>query len=391
MMSVAPWVPEKPFVAENANAISGLFEVVAEEFPQTREALEPFVEDPVASFASSDLRAPLWGFFMGAQHGRQGVQEGSKLNPTAEQEARLMPQLHEIHYGPHPLVAASPIDTSVEHTHAYVMGGVPIENHVRLRMVPDSVSEIALLTGQRLRGLFGPEAKGERSARELVDYIGKLTGTDMELLASRSDWMRQELAKPENGGGNPWKRPFASEDDIMRLGAEASLHARGLLDPNDVEVEVGRAAIDEPIPYIDRYSEGVVPMRTYELATYPLRTGQKLHVVNSKAVSRPQGVPRATSASAANTAIRTIGLPYGSSLVVVSNAPHIRNGADVGIPVIHTHPGQINRFDIAAAGPVLPNTALKGLGEVLALWKADGRLRAAARGEDPNTAALTAN
>lgn len=81
--------------------------------------------------------------------------------------------------------------------------------------------------------------------------------------------------------------------------------------------------------------------------------------------------------------------PDDARLVSVASAPHLRGCLDMAIAFVHKAPAKVGRFDIAATQWTQETTSLMAaLGEIMAGLKADLRLRAALRGDDPDSTIL---
>lgn len=328
---------------------------------------------------------------MGRQHGIQEISDG-KVVISTEREPDYRATLGNLRYGPHPIMDAAAVDGGTWYHQAALISGTPTEDYAHLMAVLDTgsrgenVDEIVALTGQRQRGIWG--LPGEGSVSDLMNTVGMLTGTDMDSLSARSPWIRRENQR----NGENWSAPFATEWEMFRLVGEASLVH--LIDWDDYDGSVLTTepiGTNEPINYTDQDQTVTVPPREHGMVTYNLINGQSFHVVNGAAVARPQGMPRATSASIAKEAMTYLQVPKDGRVVAVANAPHLRAAVDTAITYMDEGTGSFERFDVAASEWVPEVTNIVAvLGEIMATMKADFRLRAVLRGKDPNSQELLA-
>lgn len=379
--SPCPWVADQTFWEQNAAAVAGVMELVAQDSPQVADVVR---FNPLAPL-SDERRRALWKLLMGGQHGRLET-DPDKFDIPPEHESGYARHLDVIHHGPHPLTRPVPLRTDIEYHQAELLAGRAAEDYAHLQIVfgaengGENVREIIGQTGQRLRGIWGDLA--ESSPDELLIAVGKLTGTDMDELMARSPFVQAELRRR----GEEWLAPFGTEYHIFRLVGEAA--AYDLIDwtnyADAVEIAPPLGPNNE-LPYTHNGRASVVPSREEGMATYHLNDGRKLHVVNAPAISRPQkGVPRETSESAAVETLRHVDVPDDARLVAITKAPYFRAGMDIALVYLALRRGKIARFDIAAGAWDHASTAqITALGELMAGRKADYRLRTALRGGDP--------
>jgi hypothetical protein len=380
-----PWVPDQLFWEQNAGAVRGTLDLIAEDFPHVAATVD---FDPT-TLPPDEQRAALWKLLMGRQHGVQ-EKSGGKVDIAPSREAAYREQLNRLRYGPHSIMGPTALDATVEYDLVGLTGGTPIENAHHLAAASgENVRNIVALTGQRLRGVW-KNLPGERSVAELFKAVGAATETDMDELARRSPWIRAERERRGEG----WQAPFATEHEIFRLVGEASM--KTLIDwpkyADTVQIFEPTGSNNE-MHYTDEGRTVVVPPREDGMVTYELVDGRKLHIVNGAATARA-GMPRATSSSNAEEALsyRNLTIPERATMAAVAQAPHLRAAIDTAIAILNgLGPGRLKRFDVAAS-PWEPTVThlVAALGEIMATMKADRRLRAVLQGNSPDTAELLA-
>jgi hypothetical protein len=383
---IAPWIPDENFWQGNLPAIDNIF--------RTFEALYPDFDPPTITseqneHPSEETREWMWQRLMGQQHGsQQGF--GDKLPLTREMGNFFWQDLSDLHYGPYGFVDPHPAAHDVHYDKAFVLGGMPFQNTVRLLAVTSQhpqeadVDEIILMNGQRQRW----DMPGESKIGDIYKTVSRLSGTDMDKLQELSPFVKEQEARVYDHT-NEWDRAYPTEFELGRLSMEAVLVE--LIDWDEYPVW---EAVDEDSALVSYVKDGktlYVPPRGLKSVSYKLKDGRTAHVLNGKAVERSRGYfPRPTSDSAVREAMDLFEIEPGDSLVISSNAPHVRAAIDTLIRILDQQGDIISRADIAS-GPWDPSyEVLAGLGEIPATYKADMRLRAVVSGNNPDTELLTA-
>ena len=381
--TAVPWLPDQPFTEQNAAAIGDVMTLIVEDNPQVAWVpnLDPETVPP------GEQRKALWVQLMGRQHGTQEDSDGKVAIPP-EREGVYRAALGRIALGPHPVMETIPVSPAVNYNQALLNGGTPLENINLLRAgFQPNVQEVVALTGQRVRDMW-LNVIGEGSVEDLFATIGTETGVGMEALAARSPFIQAELARTGEG----WEAPFATEYHMYRLTVEAYLSNYIDWERYDETVHVQPPiGLNEEMTYLDRDKLVTVPPREEGAVTYHLKDGRKCHVVNGPAVARPNGAPRATSASIAEEAVHYVPVPTGASVVGVAGGLHLRAAVDTIITYFDHAGDGIARADVATAPWVRRSTHIvAAVGELMAMTKADLRLREVLRGGNPNKPELTA-
>lgn len=385
-----PWLPDKEFLdGRNRQAIIDILGVIA-----TDRSNQPFAE--AAQAVASDVEsggelAPgsrdfMWARFMGVQHGTMEGGDG-KVRVNEENYPRLRPLAEQLHYGGMRFLESNPADTTVEYGNSIILGGSAEEMPKRLRAARGedprdiAVRDTYLLVGQRQRWNGIPTEKDPDAILAAVSR--SLDGVDMDKLKEKSPWLRDELRKKVEAGS--WDEAFATEMAIGRLGLEAYFDRHGLIDWEN--------GIEEIAPSESQPSIPGVPERENVLITYHLLDGTRATLLDAAAVPRKRGVPRPTSDSQIKELLDLGVLERNKEypLSIVTNSPHyLRAATDVAIRIL-AHP---ETRDIVIAPPVSPyrpsspENVLKALGEIPATYKADKRVHAVLRGEDPDAREL---
>jgi hypothetical protein len=381
-----PWLPDQTFGKQNAPAIRDVMAEVATDYSHVAATVDfdPTVLPP------DEQRAALWKLLMGRQHGLQEQSDG-KVTIADERLAVYHRKLGAIAIGPHPMLGEAPVDPNEHYDQGLLTGGTPIENVARLRSsTGENIAEVVALTGQRVRGMWA-DIPGEGSVEDLMRVTGEETGADMADVTARSPFVQAELQRT----GEAWEAPFGTEYHMYRLAVEA-MYADQIDWDHYHETVIVQQPVgpNEEMQYYDGDRMVTVLPREEGAVTYSLKNGRKIHLVNGAAAPRPYGMPRATSSSIAQEAMNYVPIPDGARLVAVSAAPHLRAAMDTIITYLdeaRRASVRIERADVAAGPHETRITHLvAALGEIMATMKADFRLRAVLRGEDPNAKELLA-
>lgn len=383
------WVPEREFLdEENRQSIIKILGVIATDRSnqQFAEAARAAANDIESGDLVADSRNFMWARFMGVQHGTMEGGDG-KVRINEENYPKLLPLAGRLHYGDMRFLESNPADSTVEYGSSIVLGGSAEEMPKRLQAARGknprdiTVRDTYLLVGQRQRWSGIPTEKNPDAILEAVSR--SLGGVDMDRLKEKSSWLQDELRKKVEAGS--WDEAFATEMAIGRLGLEAYLDEHGLID--------WKNGIEELAPNDSQPSVPGVPDRENVLVTYHLLDGTRATLLNAAAVPRKRGVPRPTSDSQIKELLGLGVLERNKEypLSIVANSPHyLRAATDVAIRIL-AHP---ETRDIVIASPVSPHrppsseNVLKALGEIPATYKADKRIRAVLRGEDPDSREL---
>ena len=383
------WVPEREFLdKENRQSIIKILGVIATDRSnqQFAEAARAAANDIESGDLAADSRNFMWARFMGVQHGTMEGGDG-KVRINEENYPKLLPLAGRLHYGDMRFLESNPADSTVEYGSSIVLGGSAEEMPKRLQAARGknprdiTVRDTYLLVGQRQRWSGIPTEKNPDAILEAVSR--SLGGVDMDRLKEKSPWLRDELRKKVEAGS--WDEAFATEMAIGRLGLEAYFDRRGLIDWEN--------GIEETAPSDNQPSIPGVPDRENVLVTYHLLDGTRATLLNAAAVPRKRGVPRPTSDSQIKELLGLGVLERNKEhpISIVANSPHyLRAATDVAIRIL-AHP---ETRDIVIAPPVSPyrpsspENVLKALGEIPATYKADKRVHAVLRGEDPDSREL---
>ena len=383
------WVPEREFLdEENRQSIAKILGVIATDRSnqQFAEAARAAANDIESGDLASDSRNFMWARFMGVQHGTMEGGDG-KVRINEENYPKLLPLAGRLHYGDMRFLESNPADSTVEYGSSIVLGGSAEEMPKRLQAARGknprdiTVRDTYLLVGQRQRWSGIPTEKNPDAILEAVSR--SLGGVDMDRLEEKSPWLRDELRKKVEAGS--WDEAFATEMAIGRLGLEAYFDRHGLIDWEN--------GIEETAPSDNQPSIPGVPDRENVLVTYHLLDGTRATLLNAAAVPRKRGVPRPTSDSQIKELLGLGVLERNKEhpISIVANSPHyLRAATDVAIRIL-AHP---ETRDIVIAPPVSPyrpsspENVLKALGEIPATYKADKRVHAVLRGEDPDSREL---
>lgn len=383
------WVPEREFLdEENRQSITKILGVIATDRSnqQFAEAARAAANDIESGDLASDSRNFMWARFMGVQHGTMEGGDG-KVRINEENYPKLLPLAGRLHYGDMRFLESNPADSTVEYGSSIVLGGSAEEMPKRLQAARGknprdiTVRDTYLLVGQRQRWSGIPTEKNPDAILEAVSR--SLGGVDMDRLEEKSPWLRDELRKKVEAGS--WDEAFATEMAIGRLGLEAYFDRHGLIDWEN--------GIEETAPSDNQPSIPGVPDRENVLVTYHLLDGTRATLLNAAAVPRKRGVPRPTSDSQIKELLGLGVLERNKEhpISIVANSPHyLRAATDVAIRIL-AHP---ETRDIVIAPPVSPyrpsspENVLKALGEIPATYKADKRVHAVLRGEDPDSREL---
>ena len=378
------WVPEREFLdEENRQSIIKILGVIATDRSnqQFAEAARAAANDIESGDLASGSRDFMWARFMGVQHGTMEGGDG-KVRVNEENYPRLRPLAEQLRF-----LESNPADSTVEYGSSIVLGGSAEEMPKRLQAARGknprdiAVRDTYLLVGQRQRWNGIPTEKDPDAILAAVSR--SLGGADMDKLKEKSPWLRDELRKKVEAGS--WDEAFATEMAIGRLGLEAYFDRHGLIDWEN--------GIEETAPSDNQPSIPGVPDRENVLVTYHLLDGTRATLLNAAAVPRKRGVPRPTSDSQIKELLDlgVLERNKGYPLSIVANSPHsLRAATDVAIRIL-AHP---ETRDIVIAPPVSPyrpsspENVLKALGEIPATYKADKRVHAVLRGEDPDAREL---
>ena len=383
------WVPERGFLdEENRQSIIKILGVIATDCSnqQFAEAARAAANDIESGDLAADSRNFMWARFMGVQHGTMEGGDG-KVRINEENYPKLLPLAEQLHYGDMRFLESNPADSTVEYGSSIVLGGSAEEMPKRLQAARGknprdiAVQDTYLLVGQRQRWSGIPTEKNPDAILAAVSR--SLGGVDMDRLKEKSPWLRDELRKKVEAGR--WDEAFATEMAIGRLGLEAYFDRHGLIDWEN--------GIEETAPSDNQPSIPGVPDRENVLVTYHLLDGTRATLLNAAAVPRKRGVPRPTSDSQIKELLGLGVLERNKRrpISIVANSPHyLRAATDVAIRIL-AHP---ETRDIVIAPPVSPyrpsspENVLKALGEIPATYKADKRVHAVLRGEDPDAREL---
>lgn len=383
------WVPEREFLdEENRQSIIKILGVIATDCSnqQFAEAARAAANDIESGDLAADSRNFMWARFMGVQHGTMEGGDG-KVRINEENYPKLLPLAEQLHYGDMRFLESNPADSTVEYGSSIVLGGSAEEMPKRLQAARGknprdiAVQDTYLLVGQRQRWSGIPTEKNPDAILAAVSR--SLGGVDMDRLKEKSPWLRDELRKKVEAGS--WDEAFATEMAIGRLGLEAYFDRHGLIDWEN--------GIEETAPSDNQPSIPGVPDRENVLVTYHLLDGTRATLLNAAAVPRKRGVPRPTSDSQIKELLGLGVLERNKRrpISIVANSPHyLRAATDVAIRIL-AHP---ETRDIVIAPPVSPyrpsspENVLKALGEIPATYKADKRVHAVLRGEDPDAREL---
>lgn len=383
------WVPERGFLdEENRQSIIKILGVIATDCSnqQFAEAARAAANDIESGDLAADSRNFMWARFMGVQHGTMEGGDG-KVRINEENYPKLLPLAEQLHYGDMRFLESNPADSTVEYGSSIVLGGSAEEMPKRLQAARGknprdiAVQDTYLLVGQRQRWSGIPTEKNPDAILAAVSR--SLGGVDMDRLKEKSPWLRDELRKKVEAGS--WDEAFATEMAIGRLGLEAYFDRHGLIDWEN--------GIEETAPSDNQPSIPGVPDRENVLVTYHLLDGTRATLLNAAAVPRKRGVPRPTSDSQIKELLGLGVLERNKRrpISIVANSPHyLRAATDVAIRIL-AHP---ETRDIVIAPPVSPyrpsspENVLKALGEIPATYKADKRVHAVLRGEDPDAREL---
>lgn len=384
------WVPEREFLdEENRQSIIKILGVVAadrsnQQFAEAARAVASDVES--GGELAPGSRDFMWARFMGVQHGTMEGGDG-KVRVNEENYSRLRPLAEQLHYGDMRFLESNPADSTVEYGSSIVLGGSAEEMPKRLQAARGknprdiAVQDTYLLVGQRQRWNSIPTEKDPDAILAAVSR--SLGGVDMDRLKEKSPWLRDELRKKVEAGS--WDEAFATEMTIGRLGLEAYFDRHGLIDWEN--------GIEETAPSDNQPSIPGVPDRENVLVTYHLLDGTRATLLNAAAVPRKRGVPRPTSDSQIKELLDLGVLERNKEhpISIITDSPHyLRAATDVAIRIL-AHP---ETRDIVIAPPVSPyrpsspENVLKALGEIPATYKADKRVHAVLRGEDPDAKEL---
>lgn len=379
---LTPWLHEESFWQQNQIAFRDLFTTIARQNPDS--GIELLLEQDTAP--SQEAMAWMWQHFMGRQHGTMEGTDG-KISLPREQEYTYWPDFNRVRYGEHYFAVPSMLDTEREYTKAFILSGTQQENIERLLTVVahnpanENVREIIMMSGQRLRGWNAP---GERSPEELLSITQTESETDIETLRHTSPFIQAELKK----NGTEWQAPFATEYTMCRLAVEAVFQNH--IDWKQYSVETTLDSQAEALQYGDD-GEKTVPPREEVMATYILNDNRRVHVINGKAIPRPNGaMPRPTSDSQTRESVDLL-LPKDAreEIVIASSIPHTRAAVDALVRILAMRRASVIRADIVT-GKWLPwKELIAGFGEFPATHKADRRLRAVLDGKDPDSQELT--
>lgn len=377
------WLPDQTFWQQNAGSVREVASLAAADYPEQAATMD---FNPTV-LPSKEQRVAIWKFWMGRQHGKQGGED--KVDIKWERRAAYVSALGEVAVGEQSIMEPVPVNPDIAYDQALLNCGTPEENVTRLETADKpNIKEIVALTGQRKRGMW-PNVVSEQSLEGVIQATGKKTGADMDALLMISPFAQAEMAR--TGSEEGWDGPFASEYEMFRLAVEAKFHH--LIDWQNydrtvtVQAPVGP---NEEANYMDGDRLITMPPRREGAVTYHLTDGRKVHVVNGAAVARPGAAPRANSTSIAQEAMNYVPLPEKANVVAISAVPHFRAAMDTIITYLDegrkgATEGSIARADIATS-KMGPNTHLvAALGELMATMKADLRLRAVLRGENPNS------
>ena len=374
-----PWLPEESFWQQNHEVLHDLFKTVAHDNPDS--GADILLREPETE-PSAEAMDWMWHHFMGKQHGTMEGADG-KIPLARSNEYRYWPDFSRLHYGDHHLTIPSKLDTEQEYTKAFILSGTQGENIERLLTIVDydpaneNAREIIMMSGQRLRGWQAP---GETSVDELLAVTAQESSADIEDLIEKSPFVKKELAKR----GSDWEAPFATEYTMCRLAVEVVFQK--FIDWEEYPVDITEDALSTPLVY-GQADERSVPARTESMATYHLKDGRKVHVINGKAILRNgDGLPRPTSDTQTREAVELL-LPEDSreKIVIASSVPHVRAALDALTRILDMRGGNVEHADIVT-GRWLPwKELLAGFGEIPATHKADQRLRAVLNKQDPDS------
>lgn len=384
---IAPWLPEKNFWQENLPTIDHIFEVVRSQFPDHDP---PLITSENTTHPSDDVRNWMWKHFMGHQHGsQQGF--GDKIPLTIDKEGYFWPDLARLQYGLFSFVAPCIPPSGEHYDKAYILGGSTAQNTNRLlaalgnKPQAADVDETIFLAGQRLRW----DIPGEMDISDIYSTVASDSGVDIDRLREFSPWVQEEERKAM-GPTNEWDRPYATEFHLGRLAVEAVFI--DVIDWREYPVTIH----DDENPVSLRYTQdgGIKYTAPREVShvTYELKDGRRAHVMNGKPVPRPQGdFPKPTSDSTVRETVELIGTNRPSEAIIIgTSVPHVRAGIDAFIRLLDLKGGTIGKMNIAAGRWEYGNELLAALGEIPATYKADQRLRAVLRGENPDSNELMA-
>ena len=373
-------LPEKPFFEDNRSTIDALFAQLGSDFPESGAASVITTDEPQPT---PEAMAWMWSHFMGRQHGTmEGIDEKIDLSSVDERPYKAL--IEKLHYDRYGFMDQLPTDPSTHYTASIIQGGLPQEIATRLQAGVGidprigNVDDTIVLAGQRLRWTTQP---GERSIEDIYEAVARETGVDIDRLREQSPWIRYEEAKPTIEG-DVWSGSYATEYEIGRLTTEAYFH--DLIDWKHYDPDYRLDPAPQDTSYDFRGTPMLVPSRTESLATYHLTNGTRVHVLNAAAVQRTQGVPRPNSDSQTREIV-SLGI-IGSrpeTINVAVSAPHIRAGIDTFIRLLQERI-DIVKLDIASHAWAKDKELISALGEIPATHKADMRLQALARGEDPD-------
>ena len=384
------WVPEREFLdEENRQSIIKILGVIAtdrsnRQFAEAAQAVASDVES--GGELAPGSRDFMWARFMGVQHGTMEGGDG-KVRVNEENYSRLRPLAEQLHYGDMRFLESNPADSTVEYGSSIVLGGSAGEMPKRLQAARGknprdiAVQDTYLLVGQRQRWNGIPTEKDPDAILAAVSR--SLDGVDMDKLKEKSPWLRDELRKKVEAGS--WGEAFATEMAIGRLGLEAYFDRHGLIDWEN--------GVEETAPSDNQPSIPGVPDRENVLVTYHLLDGTRATLLNAAAVPRKRGVPRPTSDSQIKELLDLGVLERNKEypLSIVANSPHyLRAATDVAIRIL-AHPETRDIVIVPPVSPYRPSSpenVLKALGEIPATYKADKRVHAVLRGEDPDSKEL---
>jgi hypothetical protein len=397
--NIAPFLPEQSFMTLNRDAITDVFGMLADDFPNrtiivhdeelsTADALQVDSNDTALSEAAHEWLAV---HTVGKQHGydRPGDRL-TKIFIEEQDEARYMRALAAVRFCGQSLVDGGKPDITTSGTNLFIGSGFPHLVAGRLSEAIDGeyerlhdVNSLVILSGQRRRWNDNPN---EDTTDKVIERVAAFTGIDPEtpegsdLIAQWHDMSPfaygQHLRRANEGAA--WEQPYATEADMARAALElALLRAGNLFDWKNYPVQAHADPQAEAIDF-----EGFhVPAREVRAWEYELRNGRSAYIANGKAVARDKGgEPRPTSVSVMQEAVDIVGDQLQShENIVAFGAPHIRAAVATAGQIIHMTNGESKPTHITNGPWEFHEPPVTGIASIAGADMVDGQIRSILR------------